>query len=98
MAWIRFIGVLRVNWVFVKFAVMISPFLKNDPRVPLKGVIIKMIEQSFVPSPQREIFEYQATFKNHIRFEIPYNLEDPSIVKEWYIKYGVLHITLIIIP
>ena len=53
---------------------------------PSEVFLIKMTEQSF---------EYQATFKNHIRFEIPYNLEDPSIVKEWYIKYGELRITLI---
>ena len=40
-------------------------------------------------------FQYHATFKSYVIFDIPYKLEDTSIVKEWYIKWGTLYITLV---
>jgi hypothetical protein len=52
-----------------------------------------MDQELFIPD-QKEIFQYHATFKNYVIFDIPYKLEDTSIVKEWYIKWGVLRIIL----
>ena len=53
-----------------------------------------MDQELFIPD-QKEIFQYHATFKNYVIFDIPYKLEDTSIVKEWYIKWGTLYITLV---
>ena len=40
-------------------------------------------------------FEYQATFKSYIKFDIPYKLENTNVVKEWYIKNGTLYLLLV---
>jgi hypothetical protein len=39
--------------------------------------------------------EYHASYHIYFKFDVPYDLEDCTIVKEWNIEWDTLHVTLI---